>query len=133
MVVDEDEKIREAAHKQLEQFGCVVETAHDGDEAVKMVRRSGGADSYDVIISDIRLPDYSGYQLMLRLEKLMGRVPMVLMTAFGYDPGHSIVKARQNGLPPGCVLFKPFRLDQLLEKIETALRASQQAAGAESA
>ncbi|MEM6690779.1 MAG: response regulator [Planctomycetota bacterium] len=133
LVVDEDEKVREAAHKLLEQFGCVVETAHDGDEAVKMVRRSGGDDSYDVIISDIRLPDYSGYQLMLRLEKLMGRVPMVLMTAFGYDPGHSIVKARQNGLPPGCVLFKPFRLDQLLEKIETALRASQQAAGAESA
>ena len=41
---------------------------------------------------------------------------MVLMTGFGYDPGHSIVKARQAGLQ--AVLYKPFRLDQLLETVE---------------
>jgi DNA-binding NtrC family response regulator len=105
----------------LERYGCIVETAHKGDEAVLMVRGSGGYESYDVIISDIRLPDYSGYQLMLRLGKIMQRVPMVLMTGFGYDPGHSIVKARQNGLHPKCVLFKPFRLDQLIDVINTIL------------
>ena len=43
-------------------------------------------------------------------------MPMVLMTGFGYDPGHSIVKARQAGLQ--AVLYKPFRLDQLLETVE---------------
>ena len=35
-------------------MAVVVETVHAGDEAVLMVRRSGGDDSYDVIISDIR-------------------------------------------------------------------------------
>ena len=125
LVVDADEKVREDAHELLERYGCIVETAHKGDEAVLMVRSSGGASGYDVIISDIRLPDYSGYQLMLRLGEIMDRVPMVLMTAFGYDPGHSIVKARQNGLPPKCVLYKPFRLDQLIDAVKTILEINK--------
>ncbi|WP_231603043.1 hybrid sensor histidine kinase/response regulator [Neorhodopirellula pilleata] len=124
LVVDEDDQVREDAHRLLERYGCIVETAHEGDEAVLMVRRSGGEDSYDAIISDIRLPDYSGYQLMLRLEKVMDHVPMILMTGFGYDPGHSIVKAKQNGLHPKAVLFKPFRLDQLIDVLKTVLEAN---------
>jgi len=125
LVVDADGPVREDAHRLLERYGCIVETAHKGDEALWMVRSSGGAGSYDVIISDIRLPDYSGYQLMLRLGQIMERVPMVLMTGFGYDPGHSIVKARQNGLHPKCVLFKPFRLDQLVDVVKTILEINK--------
>jgi two-component system, sensor histidine kinase SagS len=121
LVVDADEQVREDAHQLLERYGCVVETAHKGAEAVMMVRSSGGSSGYDVIISDIRLPDFSGYQLMLRLGDIIHRVPMVLMTGFGYDPGHSIVKARQNGLHPKCVLFKPFRLDQMIDVVKTIL------------
>ena len=121
LVVDADEQVREDAHQLLERYGCVVETAQKGAEAVMMVRSSGGSSGYDVIISDIRLPDFSGYQLMLRLGDIMHRVPMVLMTGFGYDPGHSIVKARQNGLHPKCVLFKPFRLDQMIDVVNTIL------------
>ena len=124
LVVDADDQVREDAHKLLERYGCIVETAHKGGEAVLMVRGSGSACTYDVIIADIRLPDYSGYQLMLRLGELMPQVPMALMTGFGYDPGHSIVKARQNGLHPKCVLFKPFRLDQLVDVVNTVLETS---------
>lgn len=124
LVVDEDEQVREDAHRLLERYGCVVETAHAGDEAMLMVRRSAGEDSYDAIISDIRLSDYSGYQLMLRLSKVMSHVPMILMTGFGYDPGHSIVKAKQNGLHPKAVLYKPFRLDQLIDVLKTILEAT---------
>lgn len=128
LVVDEDSSVRDDAHRLLERFGCIVETAHEGKEAVMMVRSSGGEGSYDVIISDIRLPDYSGYQLMARLSEIMPRVPMVLMTGFGYDPGHSIVKARQAGLHPKAVLFKPFRLDQLIDVVETILEVNRNAA-----
>ncbi|MEM1228473.1 MAG: response regulator [Planctomycetota bacterium] len=121
LVVDEDEQVREDAHSLLERYGCVVETAHEGDEAILMVRRSGGDDSYDAIISDIRLPDYSGFQLMVKLGECMEHVPMILMTGYGYDPGHSIVKAKQNGLHPKAVLCKPFRLDQLIDVVQTVL------------
>ena len=58
----------------------------------------------------------SGFDLLLKLKEMMDTVPMALMTGFGYDPGHSIVKARQAGLQ--AVLYKPFRLDQLLETVE---------------
>jgi len=128
LVVDSDEQVRAAAHALLERSGCTVETARDGGEAVSMVR-AVGSDAYDVIISDIRLPDMSGHQLLLRLQELLEPVPLVLMTGFGYDPGHSIVKARQAGID--LVLFKPFRVDQLLETVEKAVgrRAAPTAGG----
>jgi FixJ family two-component response regulator len=49
-----------------------------------------------------------------------GCLPIILMTGFGYDPTHSIVKARQEGLQ--TVLYKPFRVDRLMEAVEQALR-----------
>jgi two-component system, sensor histidine kinase SagS len=124
LVVDADESVRGAAHSLLERYGCIVETAHDGEDAVIMVRSSLRDDAYDVVIADIRLPDMSGHQLMLRLKELIDPVPMILMTGFGYDPGHSIVKARQAGLHPQAILFKPFRLDQLLVGVEAVLDAT---------
>lgn len=127
LVVDADDTVRNDAHNLLERYGCIVETAHEGKEAVAMVRSSIGQVDYDVIISDIRLSDFSGYQVMRRLGEIMTHVPMVLMTGFGYDPGHSIVKARQAGLHPKGVLFKPFRLDQLIDVVETILEATDKA------
>ena len=118
LVVDADEQVRAAAHALLERYGCTVETARDGAEATSMVRAVGN-DAYDVIIADIRLPDMSGYQLLLKLQEILDPVPLVLMTGFGYDPGHSIVKARQAGIE--LVLFKPFRVDQLLDTVERAV------------
>jgi CheY-like chemotaxis protein len=120
LVVDPDESVRNDAHALLERYGCVVETAHCGDQAVSMVRNCAD-EKYDVIISDIKLPDYSGYQLMVRLQTLMDYVPMALMTGYGYDPGHSLVKARQAGLHRKAILYKPFRLDQLLSVTETLI------------
>ena len=115
LVVDADDEVRAAAHSLLERQGCVVETARDGNEAISMVKAVKET-SYDAIISDIRLPDMSGYELLVKLQDVIGPVPLILMTGFGYDPGHSIVKARQAGVE--LVLFKPFRLDQLLETVE---------------
>jgi CheY-like chemotaxis protein len=115
LVVDADENVRSAAHNLLERYGCVVETAHDGAEALYMVRALTDSE-YDVVIADIRLPDMTGYEFMLKLQEIMETAPLVLMTGFGWDPGHSIVKARQAGLQ--AVLYKPFRLDQLLSAVE---------------
>jgi two-component system, sensor histidine kinase SagS len=120
LVVDPELQIVRDAHNQLERFGCVVESAHNGDEAVGMFRNSGNG-AYDVVISAISLPDYSGYQLMLRLQKYVNPVPLALMTGFGWDAGHTIVKAREAGLPAKALLYKPFKLNQILTVIETVL------------
>jgi len=120
LVVDADENVRSAAHNLMERYGCVVETALDGAEAMYMVRAVTDGE-YDVVISDIRLPDMTGYELLLKLQEVMGSPPLVLMTGFGWDPGHSLVKARQAGLQ--TVLYKPFRLDQLLGAVEQVINA----------
>jgi len=119
LVVDADENVRSAAHGLLERYGCIVETAPDGSEAVFMVRSLLREEGYDAIIADIRLPDMTGFEFMQKLQELIEQVPLILMTGFGYDPGHSIVKARQAGLQ--SVLYKPFRLDQLLQNVEQVI------------
>lgn len=124
LVADADETVRSAAHNLLERYGCVVETAHDGGEAIFMVRNLSTGQSYDAIIVDIRLPDMTGYEVMTKLQGILEHAPLILMTGFGYDPGHSIVKCRQAGLPAGAVLYKPFRLDQLLDTVELVVRSS---------
>jgi len=120
LVVDADDQVRSAAHSLLERYGCTVEAARDAAEAVSLVRASSG-EAYDVIFADIRLPDMSGYELLLKLREIIDPVPLVLMTGFGYDPGHSIVKARQAGID--LVLYKPFRIDQLLDIVDRAVTA----------
>ncbi|HET6426597.1 MAG TPA: response regulator [Planctomycetaceae bacterium] len=121
LVVDNDESVRIAAHELLGRFGCEVETAHHGEEALLMVRSF----HYDAVILDIRLPDMTGYDCFVGVRQLSEHLPVILMTGFGYDPAHSIVKARQAGLK--SVLYKPFRLDQLLKEVETAVGGPDEA------
>ncbi|MBI1831726.1 MAG: response regulator [Planctomycetes bacterium] len=108
LVVDNDERVRKSAHSILGRLGCIVETARDGKEAVTLARLS----RYDTMVADIRLPDLSGYEVYSALRKAQPNAHVILMTGFGYDASHSIVKAKQDGLR--YVLYKPFRVDQLL-------------------
>jgi CheY-like chemotaxis protein len=124
LVADSDERVRRSAHSLLGRFGCVVETARCGQEALTMARLG----RYDAILTDIRLPDLSGYEVFAKLREAQPQAPVILMTAFGYDPSHSIVKARQEGLR--FVLYKPFRVDQLLDALENS--ASPPPAGSRS-
>jgi CheY-like chemotaxis protein/putative methionine-R-sulfoxide reductase with GAF domain/PAS domain-containing protein len=112
LVADNDERVRRSAHGILGRFGCIVETARDGQEALTMARLS----NYDAVLADIRLPDVAGYEIYHRLCEAQPQAQVILMTSYGYDPSHSIVKARQEGLR--TVLFKPFRVDQLLDVLE---------------
>jgi CheY-like chemotaxis protein len=113
LVADNDERVRRSAHSILGgKFGCIVETARDGKEALTMARLG----SYDTILTDIRLPDMTGHDVYCQLRAAQPRAGVILMTAFGYDPSHAIVKCRQEGLRH--VLYKPFRVDQLLDALE---------------
>src|SRR5207244_9781977 len=66
LVADNDERVRRSAHGILGRFGCVVETARDGNEALTMARLSG----YDAVLSDIRLPDMTGYDVFRKLREV---------------------------------------------------------------
>ena len=123
LVVDADETIRRAAHNLLGRQGAIVETARDGQEAIALARQS----PYSAALADIRLPDLDGYEVYRRLREVQPGLPVILMTGFGYDPSHSIVKARQEGLQ--MVLYKPFRAERLMEAVEQALRPPTPPAG----
>jgi CheY-like chemotaxis protein len=131
LVVDADESVRTAAHNLMERYGCVVETAHNGGEATYMIRNMQREEGYDAIIADIRLPDMSGHEFLVKLKEMLDYVPLILMTGYGYDPGHNIVKCAQEGLPKNSLLCKPFRLDQLISVVERVIsdapKAVQQA------
>jgi DNA-binding NtrC family response regulator len=112
LVVDSENDVRKAAHELLGRFGCHVETAHDAEECFLLARSC----HYDAVIADIRLPDHNGFEVFEQLRQIDGNLPIILMTGYGYDPAHSLVKARQAGCT--SVLFKPFRVDMLVTELE---------------
>ena len=114
LVVDSDHKVRKAAHELLARFGCNVETAHNAEECFLLARSC----HYDAVMTDIRLPDCKGFEVYEQLGQIDAHLPVILMTSYGYDPDHSIVKSRQAGCT--SILFKPFRIDQLVTELEKA-------------
>ena len=124
LVVDDDDDVRHSAHLLLANYGCIVETATSGELALLLAKNA----KYDVFIGAIKLPDMNGYDFMLRLIDLLGidPPPYIMMVGFGYDSNHTRVKANQRGLRG--VLFKPFRLDQLLNTVEQILQPMPQPA-----
>ena len=115
LVVDQDMAARDEAHNLLGQMGCEVEAVQNATEGCAMLRNY----HYDVVLTDIRLSDANGYECFRRLREINSQVPIIMMTGFGYDASHSIVKARQEGLK--AVLYKPFRRAQMLDEVEKAV------------
>ena len=66
-------------------------------------------------------PPGGGYGCFRALRDRAPDLPVIFMTGFGYDPAHSIVNARREGLHG--VLYKPFRPEQLLGEVESAVAA----------
>ncbi|MEZ6063644.1 MAG: response regulator [Planctomycetaceae bacterium] len=115
LVADADDSVRESAYNLLFPYGCEVEGIRSGLQACQMAR----SHHYDVVLADIRLPDMSGYECFCKVRSINEHMPVILMTGFGWDASHSIVKARQQGLK--AVLYKPFRMEQLLTEVEKAV------------
>ncbi len=67
------------------------------------------------------MPGKNGYDVFAATKNRNSDCPVILMTGFGYDPNHSIIRARQEGL--SAVLFKPFKVDQLINEVRTAIGA----------
>ncbi|MEK6644587.1 MAG: response regulator [Planctomycetota bacterium] len=115
LVADDEETIRETIAEVLRKKGCTVQTAADGREAIEKLGKS----TIDILLADIRMPHKNGYDVFAAAKDINPKCCVILMTGFGYDPNHSVVRARQEGL--SAVLFKPFKVDQLVTEIKSAL------------
>src|SRR4051794_13317754 len=116
LVADDEPNIRTTISDVLRKYHAEVTIVANGAEAIERIEHT----DYDLIISDIKMPDKTGYDVFAAARVRSATLPVILMTGFGYDPNHSIVRASQEGLQ--AVLFKPFKVDQLLAEVRKALQ-----------
>jgi PAS domain S-box-containing protein len=102
LVVDDDAGICQSLKDLLEAEHCCVQTAGSGTLAMKQLER----DRFDLVLSDVVMPDMDGYELYQTVRAKMPEVPVVLMTAFNYDRDHIIKRSCLEGLR-GVIFKKP--------------------------
>ncbi len=119
LVADDEEFIRQTVFDVLKLYGCDVDSACDGSEAIELIQHN----VYDLVITDIKMPFASGYDVFAAAKAESEDTQVMLITAFGYDPSHSIVRANKEGL--AAVLMKPFKVNQLLQECRQALSGAR--------
>ena len=102
LVVDDDAGICQSLKDLLEEERCNIETAASGVLAMEWL----GRQEFDVVVSDVVMPDMDGYQLYQTVKNKMPHLPVVLMTAFNYDKDHIIKRSCLEGLQ-GVIFKKP--------------------------
>ncbi len=117
LVADDEPNIRRVVRDVLARRGCEVRLAKDGYEACTLLEQEGH--ELDLVISDIKMPYRNGYEIYAAAQRARDGLPVLLMTGFGYDPHHSVVRASQDGL--AGVLFKPFKVEAFLEEVTGAM------------
>ena len=122
LIADDEPNIRTTLSDILRKYRATVTICENGAQAITHI----DAEEFDLIVSDIKMPDKTGYDVFAAARKRSQTMPVILMTGFGYDPNHSIVRASQEGLQ--AVLFKPFKVGQLLAEVRKALQIEAQAA-----
>lgn len=118
LVADDDEGVRLAVSTTLARLDCECTLCRNGDEALRAI----GERDLDVVVSDIIMPNHDGYEVFAAAKRRSEQLPVVLITGFGYDPNHTIVRASKHGCEQ--VLYKPFTPQQLIAKVADALRAA---------
>ena len=104
VVAEDEEMLRAILAETLRCEGFLVNEACDGAEALAIIRSEPCT---DLLVSDIRMPVVSGYQLVEAALKLRPGLKVVLMTGHALDEAPPTL--RPHRLP---VLQKPFDLDQ---------------------
>ena len=94
LYVEDDPPLRAVLVDLLTQFGYAVEAAVDGREGLARMREA--PDSYDLLLTDVRMPNLDGIEMVRCLRKSGCTTPIVVFTAFAGDVDASDVAA--NGI-----------------------------------
>jgi two-component system OmpR family response regulator len=122
LVVDDEPNIRELVQVALKFHGCAVTTSATGMDALHLAE----ADSPDLIVLDVMLPDIDGFEVCRRLRASANDVPVIFLTA--KDTTSDTV----TGLTLGGddYITKPFSVEALVARVRAVLRrASKQQDG----
>jgi DNA-binding NtrC family response regulator len=113
LVVDDKQMMRDSVGVTLQRAGYQVVAAGDGATALSMVARHRPA----AVITDLKMPEMDGLELLARLRAADDHLPVVLMTAYGSVD--AAVRAMKNGAFD--FIQKPFEGDQLVLTIRRAV------------
>jgi excisionase family DNA binding protein len=113
LVVDDEASIRDLLEKTLTMSDYQVDTAPDGRSALERMRMY----SYDLLISDLKMPGMDGLAVIREARRLKADLPVIVITGFSSES--SAIEALNLGV--ASYLTKPFRVSQVLSKAAKAL------------
>jgi DNA-binding response OmpR family regulator len=114
LVVEDDEAIRTACRRGLDERGYAVATAATGLAGLELLLSTDP----DVLLLDLGLPDVDGLALISMIRATASAVPIIVITAQDDDP--TMIRALDGGADDYVV--KPFGTDQLAARIRAVLR-----------
>lgn len=117
LLVDDEKTLRLLINIQLDQLGCEVVTAEDGEKALERFREA--PDSFHLVISDVVMPNMDGPTFVGHVLKARPELPVLMVT--GYSNG--LLKREPWYRPEIPLLTKPFRLDVLRQRVQDLLTA----------
>jgi DNA-binding NtrC family response regulator len=120
LVVDDEEGIRKSLKAVLEEEGCLVDTAENGQEAIARSKTT----FYNLALLDMRLPDMDGVELLTSMAQTTPKMVKIIVT--GYPSLDNAIQAVNRGVDGYIV--KPFTMEHLLSTIKEHLRKQQEAA-----
>ena len=116
LLVEDDQILAETLVELLEAEGYEVSLATRGDEALKLSYEN----SFELMLFDVNIPDFSGFELLDMLRKSGNTIPCVFLTSL--DDIASLSRGFEVGADD--YLKKPFDFDELLVRIGALLRKS---------
>jgi len=117
LLIEDDPSTASALEKVLQAEGYGVAICDRGDQGLAQAQQSG----FDLVITDLKLPGFSGLELVRRLHTLRPRLPVILMTAHGTT--ETAIEAMKLGAFE--YLVKPFEADELLDLVAKAVAGSR--------
>jgi CheY-like chemotaxis protein len=116
LLAEDEAMVRMVAVETLQDAGYQVLEAADGNEALILLKSDA---KVDLLISDVKMPGMSGYQVAEAGLTLRPGLRVVLMTGYAQDPIPKILAEAGTR-----VLYKPFNLEQLTEIADAILKPS---------
>jgi len=115
LVVDDESEMRTALSHALDRGGFSVESASSGTDALIKLKK----DAFSMVITDIKMPEMSGIEVLSAVKKLSPRIPVIMITAYGSI--HNAVEAMQAGAAD--YLLKPFSFETLETTVKKVLES----------
>ena len=117
LLIDDDPGITDTLSRVLKDEGYEVDVEKRGDEGIAHAAR----DSFNVVVTDLKLPGLNGLELVRQLHAARPRLPIILITAFGTT--QTAIEATKFGAYD--YLLKPFDIQQLLDLIKRAVNSNR--------